>query len=78
MNTLGACSATELSRPPAQLAGSLPVSWPGQKAPGALPTTEDVPYTGNFISSNKIVLVVQHNRNQPSREIAERYLKTCR
>jgi hypothetical protein len=35
---LGACSATEFSRPPAQLAGSLPVSRPSQKAPGALPT----------------------------------------
>jgi hypothetical protein len=30
--------ANEFSRPPAQLAGSLPVSWPGQKAPSALPT----------------------------------------
>ena len=39
----------------------------------ALTHTVDMPY--NFISSDKIVLVVQHNCNQPSREIAERYPK---
>src|SRR4030088_3030808 len=36
-----ACSAMEFSRPPAQLAGSLPVSRPSQKAPSALPTCKD-------------------------------------
>ena len=36
--TLGTCSATEFSRPPAQQAGSHPVSRPGQKAPSAFPT----------------------------------------
>src|SRR6266852_5503785 len=38
LNTQAPCSTVEFSRPPPQLAGSPPVSRPGQKAPRALPT----------------------------------------
>ena len=40
LSTQGTYSATELSHPPVQLAGSLSVPRPGQKAHSALPTLD--------------------------------------
>jgi hypothetical protein len=70
-----ACSATEFSRPPAQLAGSLPVSRPGQEAPSALPTLY-IPTC--FIRVDTSAPAAQHNRTLPNHEIAKQRPKKAR
>jgi hypothetical protein len=78
--TQGACSTTERSRPPAQLAGSLPVSRPSRKVLRALPTylfhTVTIPGIKHICIQNRCPS--QRHLIPLSTALAERYLKMYR